>query len=112
MLRFGFDGFSLDDLYRPAGLHRLHVRFLVAMRDADPALSARFAQYREGLDLGTPRGGLSGPAESTLLIDVADQISRFVGKLFNLETELEQLRARITGEGQLFEFKREFVSRR
>jgi NADPH-dependent glutamate synthase beta subunit-like oxidoreductase/NAD(P)H-flavin reductase len=112
MLRLGFDGFSFDDLYRPAGLHRLHVRFLVAMRDTDPELSARFAQYREGLELGTPRGGLSGPAESALLIDVAAQISRFVGKLFNLEAELEHLRTRITNEGKLFEFKREFISRR
>ncbi len=112
MLHLGFDGFSFDDLYRPAGLQRLHGRFLTMVRDADPALSTRFASYREAMAAGVARGGLSAPLESALLIDVADQISRFLGKLFKLETELEQLRKRLTSEARLFEFKREFVTRR
>lgn len=112
MLQLGITGFSFDDLHRPAGLQRLHVQFLMALRDADPALSARFTQYREASLQGTARGGLSAPAESDLLIAVAARVSRFVGTLFNVEAELESLRAKLTGELSLFEFKREFVSRR
>ncbi len=112
MLQLGIDGFSFDDLHRPAGLQRLHVQFLMALRDADPALSTRFSLYREASLAGTPRGGLTAPAESELLIAVAEHQSRFIARLFNVEAELAQLRGRLTGEGALFEFKREFVTRR
>ncbi|MDP1822165.1 MAG: FAD-dependent oxidoreductase [Archangium sp.] len=112
MLQFGFDGFTFDDLHRPAGLQRLHARFLTSLREADPALATRYAQYREAVEAGFARGGLTGPVESALLIDIADQISRFLGRLFKLENELEALRVQLTCEAKLFEFKREFVSRR
>ena len=109
MLQFGFSGFSFDDLYRPAGLRRLHERFL---QELEPGLSTRFKQYREAIEGGVSHGGLTAPLESALLIDVADQTSRFLGKLFKLESELEKLRVALTDEGKLFEFKREFVTRR
>ena len=112
MLQLGIDGFTFDDLHRAAGLQRLHGRFLTSLHDAQPALATRFGQYREALQAGTARGGLTGPVESELLIAVAAEISRFVGKLFNVEAPLAQLRTKLTGEGALFEFKREFVTRR
>ena len=112
MLQFGLDGFSFEDLHRPAGLQRLHVRFLEAMRETDPALHQRFAHYTHALERGTLRGGLTPPVESALLIDVAEQVGRFLGKLFNVEAELHALRKKLLDEGKLFEFKREFVTRR
>ncbi|MFT3709470.1 MAG: FAD-dependent oxidoreductase [Archangium sp.] len=107
MLQLGFEGFSFADLYRPEGLERLHVAFLSRLRREDPALAARFDQYRA--DRGA---SLSAPATSELLIAVATHVSRFVGTLFGVEKELGELHARLHAELELFEFKREFVTRR
>src|SRR5262245_51570705 len=106
MLQLGFEGFSFADLHRPEGLERLHVAFLTRLRREDPALGARFDQYR------ADQRSLSAPATSELLIAVAAHISRFVGTLFGVEKELGELHERLTAELALFEFKREFVSRR
>ncbi len=105
------DGFTLNDLYAPAGLSRLHTRFRQTLRDADGALADTFSAYGTAVNAGKPHG-LTAAQESELLINVAHHLSRFVVKLFGLETETRALAASLTGELKLFEFKREFVTRR
>jgi NADPH-dependent glutamate synthase beta subunit-like oxidoreductase/NAD(P)H-flavin reductase len=112
MLQLGLDGFSFDDLYRARGLARLHAEFLASLQRADAALAARYDTWARAVRAGTPHGGLTGPAESALLIAVAAEVSRFVGRLFRLDAELAATRDGLTGELALFEFKREFVTRR
>lgn len=112
MLSLGFDGFSFDDLYQPQGLERLHQRFLAELEAADARLAGRFSGWRTEVAAGVLHGGLSGPRESALLIEVAAHVSRFVGRLFRVEGELEALRVRLEGQLDLFEFRREFVNRR
>jgi NADPH-dependent glutamate synthase beta subunit-like oxidoreductase/NAD(P)H-flavin reductase len=108
----GIDGLTFDDLYTPAGLHQLHLKFLAQVEKSDHSLSERYAHWRAQVTQGTPRGGLTGPQESQLLIEVAGQVSSFVGRLFKVENELSALRVSLTKELSLFEFKREFVNRR
>ena len=112
MLKLGFDGFSFDDLYRPAGLARLHARFLECMRADDDALGQSFDAYRHAIASNTPHGALTPPQESDLLVRVAEHVSRFVATLFGVAKELDTLRHGLTEELKLFEFKREFVTRR
>ncbi len=112
MLQLGLEGFSFDDLYRSQGLARLHAAFVDALRAAEPDLADRFERWAAATRAGTPRGGLTAPAESALLIAVATQVSRFLGRLFRIEAELGHRREALTGELALFEFKREFVTRR
>ncbi|MFZ5440581.1 MAG: FAD-dependent oxidoreductase [Myxococcota bacterium] len=111
-MQLGIDGFSFEDLHRASGLQRLHAKFLTTIHDADPALAARFAAWRAEHAKGTARGGLTPSSESELLIALAAHVSRFVGRLFGVEQELATLAGRLTDEGRLFEFKREFVTRR
>ncbi len=106
MLQLGFDGFTFADLYRPAGLERLHRRFLDTLAAADAPLAAQYARWSKGDER------LSEPKESELLIAIAAHVSRFVAKLFHLENELASLGRTVTGELALMEFKREFVTRR
>lgn len=106
-LTLGIPGFQLEDLYRPEGLRRLAERFYAEVAEADPALSSAFEAYRRAG--GT---GLSAPAESELLIRVAQHLSRFVARLFTVEAAADRLARRLTGELPLFEFKREFITRR
>src|SRR5712664_1115941 len=106
-LRLGIDGFCLEDLYEPPGLRRLNERFFSDLRQADPALGEAFDAYRSS-------GGksLPAPAESELLIQVATHVSAFIAKLFGIQAGLAELSRRLLGEVPLFDFKREFISRR
>ncbi|MFO0597358.1 MAG: FAD-dependent oxidoreductase [Myxococcaceae bacterium] len=112
MSQLGIEGFRFEDLHRSEGLARLHVAFLQDVRRADPALATRFDQYRHQVGQGVARGGLSAPAESDLLIALAAQVSRFVGRLFGVEQELAALSGSLLDEASLFAFKRDFVSKR
>jgi NADPH-dependent glutamate synthase beta subunit-like oxidoreductase/NAD(P)H-flavin reductase len=105
--RAGLEGFSYEDLYQPAGLRRLAERFDESLQQADPALFAEFDAYRKA-----GGKGLAAPVESELLIRVSRHLSDFVARLFRLEDEVKALGQRLTGELRLFEFKREFITRR
>ncbi|WP_164012962.1 FAD-dependent oxidoreductase [Pyxidicoccus trucidator] len=106
-LTLGLPGFTFEDLYRPRGLRRLMERFDAQLAEDEPELFQAYDAYRKAG--GT---GLAGPAESDLLIRVSRHVSRFVAKLFRLESELERLAGRLKGELPLFDFKREFITRR
>jgi len=108
----GIDGFTFDDLHQPAGLERLFARFCMELRALTPEVAARYDAYRAAVLAGQARGGLTAPQESELLIDVAAFTSKFVARLFRVERELGTLKTQLTGELELFEFKREFVTRR
>jgi NADPH-dependent glutamate synthase beta subunit-like oxidoreductase/NAD(P)H-flavin reductase len=106
-LTLGLPGFTFEDLYRPRGLRRLLERFDTQLAEDEPDLFQAYDAYRKS-------GGTSvgGPAESDLLIRVSRHVSRFVAKLFRIESELERLAGRQKGELPLFDFKREFITRR
>ena len=108
----GIDGFTFEDLHHPAGLERLYARFLMELRAAAPDVALQYESYRRALKAGAPRGGLTSPQESDLLIALAGLTSRFVGRLFRVEKELASLTGRLNGEFALFDFKREFVTKR
>ncbi len=91
-------GFSWSDLHEPAGLARLDHAFRDELARTEPALSERLERYRSGETLA--------PAVlSSLLVDAARPLSRFVTRLFGVEDEHEALLARAAGEGPLFKFR-------
>ncbi|HYO57446.1 FAD-dependent oxidoreductase [Archangium sp.] len=106
-LTLGIPGFSFEDLYRPRGLRRLAERFDTQLSADEPELFEAFDAYRKS-------GGKSvtGPAESELLIRVARHVSAFVTRLFGLEAETDRLARGLKSELPLFDFKREFITRR
>jgi NADPH-dependent glutamate synthase beta subunit-like oxidoreductase/NAD(P)H-flavin reductase len=106
-LTLGIPGFSFEDLYRPRGLRRLAERFDATLAEVEPALFQAFDTYRKAG--GT---GLSGPAESELLIRVSRHVSDFVARLFGIEEAAERLARGLKSELPLFDFKREFITRR
>jgi len=106
-LSLGIDGFSFEDLYRPAGLRRLAERFYAQVSRDDAALFQSFEAYRAA-------GGknLTAPQESELLMRMGEHLSAFVGRLFGVEAELSALSRGLKGELALFEMKRDFITRR
>jgi NADPH-dependent glutamate synthase beta subunit-like oxidoreductase/NAD(P)H-flavin reductase len=107
MLRLGIDGFAFEDLYDPHGLKRLHETFLSQLAKDDANLAQDFEAYRASGGVGMPV-----PKQSDLLVRVADHVGRFVGRLFQIDAEKKALASKITAELDLFEFKRDFVTRR
>jgi NADPH-dependent glutamate synthase beta subunit-like oxidoreductase/NAD(P)H-flavin reductase len=106
-LTLGIPGFTFEDLYRPRGLRRLSERFDTWLTEREPELFQAFESYRKS-------GGttLKGPAESDLLIRVSRHVGAFVARLFNIDKEKEELARSLTGELPLFDFKRDFITRR
>ncbi|RJS15639.1 pyridine nucleotide-disulfide oxidoreductase [Corallococcus sp. H22C18031201] len=106
-LTLGMPGFTFEDLYRPRGLRRLMERFDAQLAKDEPDLFQAFDAYRQS-------GGasLSGPQEADVLVRVARHVSRFISQLFRIETESQRLAGHLRGELPLFDFKREFITRR
>ncbi len=107
MLRLGIDGFEFEDLYDPAGLKRLYETFFTQLAADDSALAAEFEAYRAAGGMGMP-----DPKQSDLLVRVGEHVGRFLGRLFQIGAEQKALASKITAELKLFEFKKEFVTRR
>ncbi|MGA9523643.1 MAG: FAD-dependent oxidoreductase, partial [Myxococcaceae bacterium] len=103
----GIEGFTFDDLYDPSGLERLTRRFYAEVEKADAALWADFDAYRKAGGKGLP-----APKESDLLIRMSRHLSAFVARLFGIGAQADALSREMLRELKLFEYKREFITRR
>src|SRR3989442_965699 len=102
----GIPGFRYSDLHDARRLADLAREFDLVLMTADPGLFARFDAYRR-------QPASLGPVEqSNLLIDVARQVSRFVGRLFDIEPLLERTGEATRAQDAIFVFKRDFLQRR
>ncbi len=111
-MQLGVEGFSFRDLYDPTALARLDATFLAALDRQHPTIGPAYRSYRQQLGAGVAHGGLAPTVESALLISVAQAFSRFVLELFGITAEREAQAQAFRSELELFEFKRDFVSRR
>ena len=103
----GLGDFNYRDLYQPARLGQLTAAFYDELRRADATLHADLLAYTRarGANLKGTR------AESELLIACAPHLSRFVARLFDVETERAAHMERITAQDAIFKFKN-FITRR
>ncbi len=99
-------GFSFEDLYRPEALARLDRVFLERLEMSDPALYARLTAARSN------PSGLARKDESELIIEVAPHLEDFIGHLFGITSEVEELQARHNRLAPLYSVKRNFVQRK
>jgi NADPH-dependent glutamate synthase beta subunit-like oxidoreductase/NAD(P)H-flavin reductase len=103
----GVEGFTYSDLYRPARLRELTLRFYSEVEHEDATLYAALVEYTRA------RGAnLKGTkTEADLLIAAAGHLSRFVARLFRVEREREAHMASIRAQDAIFAFKT-FITRR
>jgi NAD(P)H-flavin reductase/NADPH-dependent glutamate synthase beta subunit-like oxidoreductase len=92
------------DLHDPVSLAALDARFRTALAEEDPSLAARFDAYRAGAELRPPD-------EAELLIAAARPLSRFVARLFRVESGRQALIDLAEREQVVFRLK-EFIARR
>jgi NAD(P)H-flavin reductase/NADPH-dependent glutamate synthase beta subunit-like oxidoreductase len=106
-IRLGIPGFVYADLYRSDRLKELLDIFDCEVAESNPDLFSAWDGYRRNPSL--PR---SAPEVSALLVAMAAHVSRFVIRLFGIETEAAQLAAATADQNPVFRFKIDFVRRR
>ena len=97
-------GLAFQDLYEHDGLARLDRAFLGRLADSDAGLANRLLAARAAPP--------AGKEESDLLIALGPHLEDFIGELFGIRAELDELRARHTELAPLYTAKRLFVQRR
>src|SRR5678815_573376 len=106
-LRLGIHGISYSDLFEPDRLKQLHQIFDAELAAANPELYAAWDSYRRN------PAQVRTPVEiSALLVGVADHFSRFVVRLFQIESEAQALAEATADQSPVFRFKIDFVRRR
>ncbi len=104
-LALGIPGFTFLDLHRPERLADLHREFLDELRASDAALHGRWTRHADGTERVT------GPAESTLLIQVSRRVSTFVARLFQIETTVAARRQTLTDRLIVYRVRDQFVKK-
>jgi NADPH-dependent glutamate synthase beta subunit-like oxidoreductase/NAD(P)H-flavin reductase len=101
----GLPGFAFADLFRLDGLTKLDQEFLARLQREHKDRHTQLLAYRAGQVLP--------PMEtSELLLACAPLIEDVIGDLFNIDSTLEQARARTLAHNPVFAFKKLFVLRR
>ncbi|HEY9380528.1 MAG TPA: FAD-dependent oxidoreductase, partial [Burkholderiales bacterium] len=104
MLRLAHN-LQFADLYHREGLVRLDAHFVDFVGIAAPALKDRLLAARANTALGMKE-------ESTLLLDLAPHLDRFLAQLFGITDEVLALAARHDALSPLYTVKRQFIQRR
>ncbi len=103
----GVPGFSYNDLYSPIRLKELHAVFTKEVRQSAPELADKF-QYYESCQ----GEGIKPQDVSSLLVQIAPYVGRFIAKLFQVEDIHEQQREHIEDEfNTVFAFHNKIVSK-
>jgi NADPH-dependent glutamate synthase beta subunit-like oxidoreductase/NAD(P)H-flavin reductase len=103
----GVSGYTFADLHDPERLASLYERFCEEVQAADPVFWRDWDAYRKAPD--APRPPL---ALSNLLIGMAPHVSRFVARLFDVDTPAAAIAESTRAQDALFRFKVDFVRKR
>ncbi len=106
-LRLGVPGFTYSDLYQSDRLRELLDIFDSEVAVANPELFSKWDRYRRD-----PGASHSEVEVSALLVGMAGHVSRFVARLFAIESEVDALAAATADQDPVFRFKIDFVRRR
>src|SRR5262245_41620263 len=102
-LRLGIPGISYSDLFDPDHLKELHNIFNAELAAVNPELFASWNEYRSN-----PAQTKTPVEISALLVGVADHVSRFLVRLFQIDAEAEALATATADQNPVFRFKVDF----
>jgi NADPH-dependent glutamate synthase beta subunit-like oxidoreductase/NAD(P)H-flavin reductase len=104
-MQFQIPGYTYRDLFDPRRLAGLTELFEEEIHVADPALHARYMDYRAGRVPG-------GVQTSKLLVDLAPRLGGFLARAFGIEREYAAMKLRAQRDAVIFRVKRDFFTRR
>ncbi len=100
-LPLGFGPFHLADLYAPEKLKDLHQRFWEFAEESSPGLNTRFSDRV---------GKAPKASESEVLIETAQVLGDFIGRLFNVSNHEAKLKNTTLETAPIFRFKKDFLN--
>ena len=106
-LLFAFD-LTFDDLYDRQGLLKLDQAFLTFLQESNPELSIRYHHQRFFVSQNLTQ---HTSEISDLIVELAPYVEDFLGELFGIKTEIQDLQKAHTRLAPLFSIKRQFVQR-
>jgi len=106
-LRLAIAGFTYPDLHKSERLKELLDIFDAEVAAENPELFSKWDAYRSN-----PSAPRSAVEVSALLVGMARHVSRFVIRLFGVESEADALVAATASQDPVFRFKIDFVRRR
>jgi NADPH-dependent glutamate synthase beta subunit-like oxidoreductase/NAD(P)H-flavin reductase len=106
-LSLGIPGFAYQDLYDPEKLRLLSELFFEELSEKDSELSLLWAKYKS-----SQGKGMLDTEISDLLVRLSPYVSNFITKLFHVEEDRERLISIAQRDKIIFDFKREFLTRR
>jgi len=102
----GIPGFRFADLNRVRRIAALDEIFHDELKSADPGLAATYEAYR--LMAGQ---GYDSKVGSEILIRVAPHLGRFIARIFQIESEYQQLQQQVLSDGRIFDWKKKFLDK-
>ena len=106
-LQINIAGFAYYDLHNPNKLSELTEIFYSELREKNPQLYERFAQYAQ-----LQGEGFTETEKSFLLVEVAPYLSQFIAKIFGIEKEIRNWKNESEKTKIIFYVKKEFFIRR
>jgi NADPH-dependent glutamate synthase beta subunit-like oxidoreductase/NAD(P)H-flavin reductase len=106
-MALGIPGFRFSDLFVPERLKDLFDAFCTDFAQRSPEAWRTYDAYR------TSKGvGMKPEEVSSAICAAAPAVSAFVGRLFGVEAEMQQLATEVTDRTPLWRFKAEFAKKR
>ncbi len=103
----GVEGFTYKDVFEPVRLRDLYGVFCTELAFRSPDVAKAYDAYR------TCQGaGMTPEQVSTVLLALAPQVSSFVGRLWGVERELQELSNEVRDRSPLWRFKQDFAKKR
>jgi NADPH-dependent glutamate synthase beta subunit-like oxidoreductase/NAD(P)H-flavin reductase len=103
----GVEGFVYADLYEPARLQALSEAFDTWFATQSPDMHSRFDEYRR-----TKGAGKSPVQQSDALLAAAPFVGEFIGKLFGVESALDEFRENARAADPIWRFRKDFLKKR
>src|SRR6516225_2638292 len=104
-LALGIAGFSFLDLHRAERLADLHRAFLADLAQRDAGLAERWTKHCDG------SARLTGPDESTLLIELARRTSEFLARMFGVADEIAERREFLKQRQLVYKVRDRFIKK-
>src|SRR5580704_2073340 len=101
------EGFTYEDLYDPARLAALHEAFDGWFAAHGSEMYRRFDEYRR-----TQGEGMTPLQQSDALLAAAPFVGQFIGRLFRVESSLDEFRQSVRASDPIWRFRKDFLKKR
>src|SRR4029077_1713274 len=102
----GIPGFRFADLNRVRRIAALDEVFRQELKAADATLANTYEAYRSATG-----EGYDSKSSSDILIRTAPYLGKFIARIFQIQTQYQELQKRVLSDGRIFDWKKKFLDK-